>query len=159
MAALRKIIVLLAIAVMALGCYAEEQKTGIAGTDSAAIAAKITELEAKMEKLSQEVKEMQEEIKKLNAANAELTRTLRNLALASQSVISVRPAMETWKSVKKGMVSDAVLDLLGNPEEVKVLNSGDVWYYYGLGNISFDRNGKVNYIETSKKLPLEGKVR
>jgi outer membrane murein-binding lipoprotein Lpp len=156
---MRKFIVLFAIVAMVLGCYAEERKTEVAGTDAAALAAKVTEVEEKLEKLAKEVETMQEQIDKLADSNAKLARSLRNLELATQYSASTRPDTDTWKSVKKGMSGEEVQDLLGNPEEIQKLNNSDVWYYYGLGSITFDSKGRVSSQSTFKKLPLENKVR
>ncbi|MBN1446124.1 MAG: outer membrane protein assembly factor BamE [Candidatus Omnitrophica bacterium] len=159
MAALRKIIVLFAIVFMALGCYAEEQKTVGAGADAAGLSAKVAELEGKLEKLAKGAEEMQEQIDKLAESNGRLAKGLRNLELATQFSATTRPDMDTWKKVKKGMSYDEVLNLLGNPERMEMLGNSDVWYYFGMGSITFDRSGRMNSQSTFKQLPLERDVR
>ncbi len=156
---MRKFIVLFVVVILALGCYAEEQKAGTPGTDSAALSAKVAELEGKLEKLATEIEKMQEQIDKLAEANAKLTRGLRNLELATQYSATTRPDTDTWKTVRKGMSYDEVLNLLGNPERMETVGNSSVWYYFGLGSITFDRNGRVNSQSTFKQLPIEKDVR
>lgn len=157
---MRKFVVLLSL-IAVLSCYAEEQNAGVSGTaDIAPVVAKMTEAESRLDKLEKEVQKLREEIDRLNELATRLGRALRSLELATQPAASFRPDMETWQSVKKGMTADEVKDMLGNPEEVKeLLRGGAVWYYFGMGSITFDRRGRVSVQETFKQLPIEGKVR
>jgi len=158
MSILRKVIMLFTL-VIALSCYAEEQTASETGTDIASLTAKITEMEAKLDKLSKQVEKMQADIDRLNDSNAKLAKAMRNLELATQYSASTRPDADAWGGVKKGMSAEEVSNLLGNPEEIEERKNGDVWYYYGLGSITFDRTDRVLLQNTFKELPIEKKVR
>jgi TolA-binding protein len=161
MSARSRFIVLFLLAAV-LCCYAEEQTADLTGgkTDTTSVVAKITEMEARLDKIEQEMEKMQEEIERLNELTTRLTKALRNLEIATQGGSYIKPDAETWESIKKGMTAQEVRDMLGSPEEItQLFRGGEVWYYYSLGSITFDRNGKVSSQKTFKELPIENKVR
>jgi len=156
---MRKFIAVFLTAVV-LCCCAEEQNADVSGKqDMEAVSAKLTEAEGRLDKLEKEVKQLRAEVDKLNELTATLTKALRNLQIATQGGASIEPEMDTWQSVKKGMTAEEVQEMLGSPEEITQSRSEQVWYYYSMGTITFDRNGRVIYQETKKQLPMENKVR
>jgi septal ring factor EnvC (AmiA/AmiB activator) len=142
-------------------CYAEEKKNDTPEVvDITFLSSKMTDVETRLSKLEEEVKSLREEMGKISEFTANMAKILRNLELATQSAATLRPDIETWESVKKGMAAEDVQELLGNPEEItQLLRGGEVWYYYGLGSITFDRSGRVGLQKTFKELPIENKVR
>ncbi len=141
-------------------CYAEEQSTNLPKVTINAVDARITEMAARLGKIEQKMEKMQEEIEKLNELTTRLTKALRNLEIATQGGAYIKPDTTTWESIKKGMTAEKIRDVLGSPEEITHLRSGgEIWYYYSLGSISFDSDGRVSSQRTFKELPIENKVR
>ena len=157
---MRKLIAVFSLAVV-LFCYAEEQSADTAKTsDVADIAAKLAEAEIRIETLEKEAKQLRQEVDKLNELTTKLSRALRDLELYTKPAASIKPEMGVWESIKRGMTAEETKDLLGNPEEITQLRvGGEIWYYYGLGSITFDRGGRVSSQRTFKQLPIEHKVR
>ncbi|HNS33339.1 MAG TPA: hypothetical protein PKN36_10280 [bacterium] len=141
--------------------FAEEaEKTEI--LDQKALSEKITSMEKNVKKIIEEVvkhqKELQDlkkEIEQLKETDAKFTQVIRNLEIYVKSASSIRPDIAQWESVKAGMSSDDVEKVLGQPEEISnVRRVGTIWYYYGLGSITFNERGFVSERKTFKQYPV-----
>lgn len=153
---MKKIFVLMVIMVFCLYGYTEEKEMEI----TLDITSRITEIEKRIDKIDADMTKIQEEIKKIKESINQLLKVVRELQIYTQGGASIKPDEEVWKSVKRGMSVEEVEKLLGTPEEIEQLRTGgEVWYYYGLGSISFDRNGIVVSQQTFKRLPVERRVR
>ena len=155
---MRKFIMIFLFAV-ALSCYAEDKSSAVSGsTDVAAVAAKLTQAEECLDKLEKEVEQLRKEVDRLNELTSTLTKTLRDLQIATQGGSSLRPDTPTWNSVKRGMTAEEVQNLLGSADRIEQEKGADVWYYFGMGSITFNLNDRVSSQSTFKKLPFENKV-
>ncbi|MCM8821001.1 MAG: hypothetical protein NC932_03520 [Candidatus Omnitrophica bacterium] len=157
---MRKIIILFIILTVSLYCSTEEKETESKPQEITEITSKLVEMDARIGKMSEEIKKMQEEIEKIKESVKLLSYTIRDLQIYTQGGATIKPDEDAWNDIKRGMSVEDVEKLLGTPEEIEVQRTGgEVWYYYGLGSISFDRNGRVISQKTFKQLPLERKVR
>ncbi|MCM8761780.1 MAG: hypothetical protein NC929_00470 [Candidatus Omnitrophica bacterium] len=156
---MRKILLLFVLTV-SLYCYGEGKETEGKPQETTDITSKLVEMSSRIDKMAAEIKKIQEEIEKIKESVKILSYTIRDLQIYTQSGATIKPDEDAWNSIKRGMTTEDVKDVLGNPEEIEVQRAGgEVWYYYGLGSITFDRNGKVVSQKTFKQLPLERKVR
>ena len=153
---MKKIFVSLIVVVISSFCvYAEET-----GKEDISVTSKLAEIEIRIDTLSSEMKKMQDDIEKIQGSIKSLTNSIRDLQIFTQGAASVKPSEDVWKSIKKGMAGEDVKDILGIPDEILMLREGgEVWYYYGLGSITVDRNGRVVSQQTFKQWPVEKKVR
>jgi len=157
---MRKIIILFVLLIFSLCCYAEENESEGNPQAISEVTSKMLEMDARIDRLSTEVKKMQEEIEKIKESLKLLSNTIRDLQIYTQGEATIKPDEDTWKSIKNGMTIEEVKDILGSPEEVSIpRGGGEIWYYYGLGSITFDGNGRVISQKTFKQFPLEKKVR
>lgn len=141
---------------LSLLCYPEEEAVEEKGEDISQITTKISEIESNIKKMSDEIKKMKEEMEKINMDIKILYKTVRDLQIYTQGGASIKPDEDEWKSIKRGMSKDDVEEILGTPEEVSLLRGGgEVWYYYGLGSITFNRDGLVVSQESFKEYPLQ----
>ena len=52
------------------------------------------------------------------------------------------------------MKSEEIEKMLGQPEEIaEVRRVGTIWYYYGMGSITFNESGTVTDKKTFKRFP------
>ena len=130
--------------------YGEEKKI----YSQKQVGALIEEIFKKVEKVEKRVGELEEEIQNLKEHTEKLEKVLRNLEIYVKPASSLPPSEKDWRRIKRGMNKEEVLEILGNPEEIrKPIGGGEIWYYYRRGSITFDDNGRVRYVEDFKYFP------
>jgi len=108
----------------------------------------------KVEKLEERVSKLEEEIQNLKEYIEKLEKVVRNLEIYVKPASSLPPSEKDWKRIRRGMSKEKVLEILGDPEEIrKPIGGGEIWYYYRRGSITFDDDGRVRYVEDFKYFP------
>jgi hypothetical protein len=144
---------------LACRCYGEEETSPETGLKE--LAGKIEVIEKKVDKVAEEsaeghkeLEEIKKEVKQLREVNEKLTLFLRNLEIYVKGASSLRPEESQWESITRGMESGDVSKILAQPEEITILRrGGEVWYYYGLGSITFNERGFVTERKNFKDYP------
>lgn len=114
----------------------------------------IEDISRKVEKLEEGINKLEEEIQNLKEYIEKLEKVIRNLEIYVKPASSLPPSEKDWRRIKRGMSKEKVLEILGNPEEIKkTIGSEEIWYYYRRGSIGFDEDGWVRYIEDFKYFP------
>jgi len=156
---LKKGTFLLVLVLLACRCHGQEEAGRESGLKE--LAGKIEVIEKKADSVAREFAEAQKELgeikkelKELKEVNEKLTLFLRNLEIYVKGASSIRPENSRWESVVSGTEAGEVSKILGQPEEITVLRrGGEVWYYYGLGSITFNERGAVTERKNFKEYP------
>ncbi|MCM8803761.1 MAG: outer membrane protein assembly factor BamE [Candidatus Omnitrophica bacterium] len=115
---------------------------------------KIDEIEKRVDEIDKKIEEIEKKIIKINENFDDIRKTIRNFQIYLQPQATLKPTEEEWKSIKNGMEKEEVEKILGSPEEIKKMrDKTEIWYYFGIGRIIFNQNGKVIRIEEDKYTP------
>lgn len=106
-----------------------------------ALADRLDAAQTRLAELSQAMDERAAQLAQLQPLPAEETPLP---AEPSYGTPQPRPGYEALRSIKRGMTSDQVLRLVGEPLEVESGSGGAVTWYYGYGrSVSFDARGRA----------------
>ncbi|MCM8772528.1 MAG: outer membrane protein assembly factor BamE [Candidatus Omnitrophica bacterium] len=115
---------------------------------------KLDDVERRVDEIEKKIKTIEESIKNIEGKFNELRKTIRNFQIYVQPQATIKPTSDEWNSIKRGMTKEEVREILGSPEEVKLMrDKTEVWFYFGLGRIIFDINGEVMKIENDILTP------
>ena len=157
---MKRMMLLIIFLACAVHVFAEETIVPPA-LDLTALSEKSASMEKNIHKIADEVSrqnrellELRKEIDALKESNQKLTQVLRNLEIYVKSVSSMPPDASQWEKVRSGMKSEEIEKMLGQPEEIaEVRRVGTIWYYYGMGSITFNESGTVTDKKTFKRYP------
>lgn len=95
-------------------------------------------LEERVANLEIQVSDLQARIIRLEKQSAQSSPTL---PFSSQNIGQTRAA---WRSLQKGMSRSQVRSILGEPKDIDMFSSFEVWHYAKSAMVNFDRSGTVD---------------
>jgi hypothetical protein len=96
--------------------------------------------------------DIKKRISKLEEDNEHILDIISNSNCESISANQIGPASPTgepwndvqnWRKLKRGMSTETVIGILGNPERINTYVFGESWRYPGGGSIEFDAGGNA----------------
>lgn len=85
------------------------------------------------------------QVSDLNTRVIQLEKQLSAKSNGAQVVNQNIPAGKAaWRKLQKGMNKDQVRAILGEPEDIMMFSSFEVWNYKNYSSVKFDASGYVN---------------
>jgi len=147
---MKKFVFLFLIWSLIVFCLEEVKKDqlGKSQIDIEEVIEKVDEIEKRVDEIEKKIEEIEKKLENIDENLNEMRKIMRNFQIYVQPQATIKPTEKEWKSIERGMIKDEVMKILGSPEEIKMQkNQIEVWYYFGVGRIYFNKLGEVIKVE------------
>lgn len=95
--------------------------------------------------LAERVSNLEMQVSDLNSRVLQLEKQLSTKSTGGREINQNIPAGKTaWRTLQKGMTKDQVRKILGEPIDIDMYSSFEVWHYKESSHVQFDASGYVD---------------
>ena len=152
----RKVVLfVLALAIVVFGAAAGIAVEYGSSNEKPGVSAGTQAIEARLRKIESDVAEMRKDMERIVELNKRLQAAVTELQRHVLAVTTFKDE-DAWKTVHGNMTSEDVNELMGPPDRItRPDRVSEIWYYFGLGSVTFDRRGRIMEQSSFEERPEE----